>query len=85
MTPRWKTLISNYSDVDEKNLFQNHQVIKGDRILSSDKLSCNEIYSNLISNNVNKHCEKHSGWVQKEISFIYVTFFSCLFFYYLII
>ena len=51
---RWKILISNYSDVDEKNMYQNHPIIKGGRILSTDNLSSNEIYSSLISNTINK-------------------------------
>ena len=34
----WKTLISNYSDIDEENLCQNHHVIKRGIILSTDKL-----------------------------------------------
>ena len=50
----WKTLISNYSDIDEKNLCQNHHVIKGARIVSTNKLSSKEIYSIQISNIVNK-------------------------------
>ena len=50
---RWKTLISNYSDIDEKNLCQN-QIIKGARILSTGKLSSKEMYSILISSIVNK-------------------------------
>ena len=51
---RWKTLISNYSNVDEKNLYQNHHVIKGARILYTEKLSSKKIYLTLISNFVNK-------------------------------
>ena len=50
---RWKTLTSNYSDIDQKNLCQNH-VIRGARILSTGKLSPMEMYSFLISNIVNK-------------------------------
>ena len=51
---RWKTLISNYSDIDKKNLYQNHHVIKGIRILSTDKLSSTEIYLILISSIAHK-------------------------------
>ena len=40
---RWKTLISNYSDMDEENLCQNHHVTKEARILSTNKLSSKEI------------------------------------------
>ena len=47
---RWKTLISNYSDIDEKILYQNHHIIKGARIVPTEKLSCKEIYLILISN-----------------------------------
>ena len=55
MPTRWKTLISNYNDSDEKKLYQNHHVIiKGARILSTDRSSCKEIYSILISNIVNR-------------------------------
>ena len=49
-----ETLISNYSDTGEKNLGQNHRVIKEARTLSTDKLSCKEIYSILISNIIKK-------------------------------
>ena len=48
---RWKTLISNYSDVDEKTLYQNQHVIKGARILCADKLSSKEINQTSISKN----------------------------------
>ena len=41
--PRWKKLISNYSDVHEKNLRQNHHFIKGVRILFTNKLFSKEI------------------------------------------
>ena len=44
----------DYSDIDENDLYQNHHVIKGARILSLHKLSCNKIYSILIWNNVKK-------------------------------
>ena len=37
------------NDVDKKNFYQNHHIIKGARILSSDKISSKEIYSILIS------------------------------------
>ena len=47
---RWKTLMSNHSHVNKHNLYQNHHVIKGARILSADKISCKEIYSILFSN-----------------------------------
>ena len=40
---RWKTLISNYSDIDEENLCQNHHVTKEARILSTNKLSSKKI------------------------------------------
>ena len=40
---RWKALISNYSDMDEENLCQNHHVTKEARILSTNKLSSKEI------------------------------------------
>ena len=40
---RWKTLISNYSDIDEENLCQNHHVTKKARILSTNKLSSKKI------------------------------------------
>ena len=50
---RWKTLTSNYSDIDKENLCQNH-VARGARILSTGKLSPMEMYSILISNIVNK-------------------------------
>ena len=49
-----ETLISNYSDTGEKNLSENHHVIKEARPLSTDKLSCKEIYSILISNIIKK-------------------------------
>ena len=42
---RWKTL-SNYSDIEQKNLYQNHNVIKE----ATNKLSSKEIYLILISN-----------------------------------
>ena len=51
---RWKTLISNDSDIGNNNLCQNHRVIKGARIFSTDKLSFKETYSFLISNIVKK-------------------------------
>ena len=41
---RWKTLISNYSDIDEENLFKSHNVIK--------KLSSKD---NIFDSNF-KHC-----------------------------
>ena len=44
-----KQIIFDYSETNEKDLCQNHHVIKGARILSSK-----EIYSILISNIVNK-------------------------------
>ena len=46
---RWKTL-SNYSDIEEKNLYHSHNVIKEASILSINKLSSKEIYLILISN-----------------------------------
>ena len=51
---RWKTLISNYSDIDEENLCQNYHLIKGSRILPTDKLSSKKIYLILISNILSK-------------------------------
>ena len=50
---RWKTLISNYSNINEKKPHQNHNVIIEARILSINKLSAKEIYYILISNIVN--------------------------------
>ena len=50
----WKTLISNYSGIDEKSLYQKQYIIKGARILFIDKLSSKEIYLILFSNIVNK-------------------------------
>ena len=52
--PRWKIIIFDYSDINLNDLFQNHHVIKGARILPLGKLSSEEIYSILISNIVNK-------------------------------
>ena len=49
---RLKTLISNYSDIDEENLFKSHNVIKGARIVSIDKLSSED---NIFDSNL-KHC-----------------------------
>ena len=46
---RWKTL-SNYNDIEEKNLYHSHNVIKEASILSINKLSSKEIYLILISN-----------------------------------
>ena len=40
---RCKTLISSYSDIDEKNLYQNHHVIKRARISATGKLFSKEI------------------------------------------
>ena len=40
---RWKTLISNYSDIDEENLCQNPHVTKEARILSTNNFSSKEI------------------------------------------
>ena len=51
---RWKTLISIYNNPEEKSLYQNHHVIEGARILSTDKFFCEEINSIVISNMVNK-------------------------------
>ena len=51
---RWKAVISNYSDIDYKTFCQNHHVIKGAKILATDKLSSGKIYSILISNIANK-------------------------------
>ena len=49
-----ETQICNFSDIDEKNLYQNHYVIKEAEILSTKNLSSKKIYSILISNIVNK-------------------------------
>ena len=49
-----KKIIFDYSDITENDLCQNHDVIKGARILPLDKLSSKEIYSVVISNIVNK-------------------------------
>ena len=46
--------ICNFSDIDEKNLYQNHYVIKGTGNWSTKNLSSKKIYSILISNIVNK-------------------------------
>ena len=51
---KWKTLISNYGDTDEKHLCQDHHVSKGARILSTDKLSSKE-FSIIFDPNF-KHC-----------------------------
>ena len=51
---RWETVISKYSDINQKNLYQNHQVINGARILPTGKLSTKEIYSILIAKIVKK-------------------------------
>ena len=45
---RSKTLIYNYSNIDEENLSQNHHVIIVARVLSTSKLSSKEIYSIII-------------------------------------
>ena len=65
ISARWKTLNSNYSDIDEENLCQNHHVIKGARIFSTNKFSSKEIYSilswnitNLPQTSVTKNCLK---------------------------
>ena len=58
--------MSSYSDVDEKNLDENHKIIKGARILYTNKLSSKEIYltlnSNLLTNlpqtSISKNCLK---------------------------
>ena len=50
---RWKTLITSYSDVDKKHLYQNH-VTKGARILFNNKLCYKELHLILVSNIVNK-------------------------------
>ena len=54
ISTRWKKLISNYSDIDKETMCQNHHVLKGTRILFTNKLSSKEIYSILNSNIVNK-------------------------------
>ena len=51
---RWKKLIIKYIDINENNVYQNHGVVDGARVLSLDKLSFKEIYSILISNSDNK-------------------------------
>ena len=43
-----KKLIFDYNDINEDGLYQNHQVIKGARILSLKKLSCKEILNHLF-------------------------------------
>ena len=48
---RQKTLIFNYSDIDEKNFCRHNHVIKGARILCADKLSSKEISRTSISKN----------------------------------
>ena len=48
---RWKTLISDYSDLDEENLYQNHHVIK--ELECFLPLPSMEIYSILLSNIIN--------------------------------
>ena len=54
ITPRWKKIIFDYSNINENNLCQNHQVIREARILPFDKLPSKEMYSILIQNIVNK-------------------------------
>ena len=54
VSPRWKQIIFDYSDINENGLCQNHRVVKGARILPFDKLFSKEIYSMLISNIVNR-------------------------------
>lgn len=49
--------MSIYNNPDEKSLYQNHHVIEGARILSTDKFFCEEINSIVISNMVNKLAE----------------------------
>ena len=51
---RWKNLIFNYTGTNENDLYQNHHVIKGARILFVNKLSSKEMYAVLILNTVNK-------------------------------
>ena len=46
--------MSIYNNPDEKSLYQNHHVIEGARILSTDKFFCEEINSIVISNMGNK-------------------------------
>lgn len=43
-----------YRDNIENNVYQNHHVVKQDRIISSHRLFSEEIYSALISNTINK-------------------------------
>ena len=74
---RWKTLIFNYSNIDEEDLCQNHHVSKGARVLPTDKLSSMEIYSILISNIVikptsNIYFEKLFGNTTLDWSKIYL-------------
>ena len=47
-------LIFGYSCNNVNDLYQNHHVIKGARILSLEKLSSKDIYSILISSTANK-------------------------------
>ena len=41
--PGWKKIIFDYNDINEKDLCQNHHVIKGARTLPLDKLSSKKI------------------------------------------
>ena len=54
ISPRWKKIIFDYSNIKENNVFQNHHVITEARILPLNKLSSKEIYSILIRNIVIK-------------------------------
>ena len=69
ISARWKTLTSNYSDIDENNLYQNHYVIKGARVFSTIILSSKEIHSILISNIFNKR----NSNIHSEILFDNIT------------
>ena len=54
ISPQWKKVIFDYSNINENDLSQNHHGITGTRILPLDKLFSKEIYSILIRNIVNK-------------------------------
>ena len=76
-----ESIISDYSYVYEKNLYQNHHVIKRARTFPTDKLSSKEIYSILISNIINKptsniYYEKFFENTTLDLSKIYLL--SCL-------
>ena len=51
---KWKKQFFDYNHINNNDLYQNHQIVKGTGVLLLDKLSPQEIYSILISNIVNK-------------------------------